>query len=116
MKYLRTNIDNTIHLIADKKLPDTQPFTGKLPHDFYNTFSKGKYLLIDGELVVNSAWSEENGELIELPTDIPHRSLLIEAGISGLRELSDIQDLTSISGIGQVKAEEINNYITTNGA
>jgi len=111
MKHLRTNPDHTIHLIADKALPDTQPFAGDLPDDFYNTFSKGKYLLIDGELVINAAWSEANGELIELPADIPHRELLLAAGVSSIRELQDIEDLTTLSGIGEVKAGEINEYL-----
>ncbi len=120
MKYIRANEDNTIHLISDKKRKETVPYGGELPGDFYNTFSKGKYLFVDGEIVHNPQWgnsnknegaSGENEE--ELPQDIPHRGLLIAAGILTLSALLEIEDLTTITGIGVVKAGEINIYLST---
>lgn len=111
MIYLRTNPDHTIHLIAEKEQPNTVPYSGEVPDDLLATFSKGKYLFMGDEIVLNSAWSQDNGEVVSLPADIPHRTLLLSAGISSLAELQDIEDLTTLSGIGTAKAEDITNYL-----
>lgn len=110
--YLHLNPDNTISKISVNAFTDAIEYDKPLPSDFYNTFSKGKYLFIDGEIAVNSAWSEENGEVVSLPADVPHRTLLLNAGISSIQEIEQIEDLTTISGIGSAKAEDITNYLT----
>lgn len=111
--YIRTNKDKTIHLVSDKKQGDTVEFCEELPDDFYQTFSKGKYLLAGSTLSVNPAWNEANQEVVTFPDAIPHRSLLLAAGISSIYELQQIDDLTTIAGIGSAKAAEIHEYLTT---
>ena len=103
MKYIRTNKDGTIHLIADKEQPNTVAYSGKFPYDFYQTFSKGKYLFVDGEIVENAYFNESG-----LPRDIPHRTILITEGIRSIKDLPE--DLTTIGGIGKSKADDIINY------
>lgn len=116
MKYIRTHSDNTIALVADKELPNTTGYSGSFPSDFYNTFSKGKYLFTGSEITLNPNWNEDNQEVLTLPEDLLHRTLLIEGGISSVQELQSIEDITTIPGIGEAKAEDINEYLTTNGA
>lgn len=114
MKYLRKNSDNTIHLIADKEQVDTFPYEGDLPVDFYENFSKGKYLFIEGEIVLNADWNEETESAEnadELDEETPHLELLNQAGIFTKAELNAVEDLTTIAGIGTVKAAEIKTYI-----
>ncbi|MEO9884247.1 MAG: DUF2977 domain-containing protein [Balneola sp.] len=109
--YIRVNDNHTIHSVSDKNKPDSIVYAGDLPQDFYQTFSKGKYLFIDDEIVLNPNWNEDNNEVLTLPEDVPHRVLLIEQGISSIEELQQIEDKTTIPGVGEVKASEINNYL-----
>jgi hypothetical protein len=113
MKHIRTNIDHTIQMISDKEFPNTSTYSGEFPDDFYSTFSKGKYLFQSGEIIENPNWNESNGEILSLPDKVPHRALLIEAGVSSLQELLTIDDLTSLTGIGEAKAKDINEYLST---
>ena len=103
--YIRTDETNKIELVSLFDRPETVEFKGELPEDFFETFSLGKYLFADGEIVKNTSYGEAS-----LPQDIPHRTILIAEGISSIQELPE--DLTIISGIGSAKADDINNYLT----
>jgi len=111
--YIRSNLENRIELVSLIPREGDTLYNGEIPNDFYSTFSRGKYLFINGEIVANSNWNEANEELETMPQDVPHRALLIEAGISSIQELEGIQDLTSLTGIGSVKAQEIKTYLLT---
>lgn len=112
--YIRANEENRIQLVSVFERPGSVAYDGELPEDFTETFSLGKYLFVVGEIVLNDAWDEASGTLISLPNDVPHRELLLSAGISSIEELQEIEDLTSIQGIGKSKAADIHDYLTTN--
>ena len=102
--YIRTDETNKIELVSLFERPETVEFKGELPEDFYQSFSLGKYLFADGEIVKNTSYGEAS-----LLQDIPHRTILITEGISSIKELPE--DLTTINGIGKSKADDINNYL-----
>ena len=59
----------------------------------------------------------EKDEQVEnmLPEDLPAREVLFAAGVKTLDELSGIDDLTSLEGVGKKTAEKIENYLIEQG-
>ena len=47
----------------------------------------------------------------ELPEDVPARAELAVAGITSLEQLSEVEDLVSIPGIGEATAKRIREYL-----
>ena len=101
--YIRSNLENRIELVSLIPREGDTLYNGEIPNDFYSTFSRGKYLFINGEIIKNTSYGEAS-----LPKDIPHRTILINAGISSIKDLPE--DLTTIGGIGKSKADDIINY------
>ena len=54
---------------------------------------------------------EEEGEEGTLPADIPGRAKLVAAGITSIEQLLDVPDLTSIDGVGEGIASQIETYL-----
>ena len=55
---------------------------------------------------------EGKGEgLIPLPLETPAYGKLIKAGITTLQALAGVNDITTIKGIGDKTADELNNFI-----
>ena len=102
--YIRTDETNKIELVSLFDRPETVEFKGELPEDFLETFSLGKYLFVEGEIVKSTSYGESN-----FPKDVPHQTILMTEGISSIKELPE--DLTTINGIGKSKADDINNYL-----
>ena len=46
-----------------------------------------------------------------LPLDMPHRDLFIAAGITTMEELTELGDLTQISGVGTSRAMEVVGFL-----
>lgn len=61
------------------------------------------------ERCLGDGW-QKLSERAQLPSEIPHRKLLEQAGVT-LWALGEIEDLTLIQGIGPKKAREIEEFI-----
>ena len=111
--YLRADKNGKIELASAYNHEGTVKYNEELPEDFLSTFSTGKYLLIEGEIVANAEWEEptQEEESHSLPNEFPHRKILIENGVTSIEKLPE--DLTTINGIGASKAEDITEFLLT---
>lgn len=55
-------------------------------------------------------WPEERPKATPLPSDLPGRAALVEAGINTLERLAEVPDLDEIPGIGQATEARIHAY------
>lgn len=77
----------------------------------------------EGTEITFSRDSEELQEIINegyahlklsLPEDLPNKAQLEQAGYDSVQSLSEISDWTSIKGIGEKGAEELDKYFNIN--
>lgn len=55
---------------------------------------------------------ETDNSISDLPEDFPAREFLIEADILNIEAVKEIEDLTSIKGIGKATKEQILSYLS----
>lgn len=56
--YIRANEDGVINLFGPVHIQGCVEYTGAVPNDFETLIGTGKYLFLDGEIIVSPVWKE----------------------------------------------------------